>query len=427
VNRTERRLQRKQAKKARGKSGAATPKDGSSIHLTKANVQALELAIKFHTAGQFAEAERLYQQTLQADPHHSDALNLLGVLNSQIGNQELAMELIGRALANRPDFAEAHNNLGNVQLNLGRSDEAERSYQKALEINPQYAQAHYNLGKQRQDRNDLKSAIESYQKSLAISPEFIDAHYNLGIGHKDSGSQDAAIASFQKVISLDPNHHRANHLLNSLLGRTTETAPREYVEDVFDSYAVKFDKHLQDDLSYNAPRLLKNSLTDSNLIVGKFERTVDLGCGTGLAGIEFRDLTEELIGIDVSKNMISEAHKKGVYDTLHIDDIVNALNASEVKYDLFISTDVFIYVGALLPVFRCVKAHAAENAIFAFSTERIEGDGFTLGESGRYSHAKEYVFSVAAECGFQVESYTQFDLRRHGSGWIEGDIFILSC
>jgi len=73
--------------------------------------QALELAVQHHTAGRLSEAETIYQQLLHSDPNQPVALNLLGVIAHQTEKNELAVDLIIKALTNRPDYAEAHYNL----------------------------------------------------------------------------------------------------------------------------------------------------------------------------------------------------------------------------------------------------------------------------------------------------------------------------
>jgi len=73
--------------------------------------KSLDLALQHHTAGRLPKAEGLYQQVLQADPNQPVALHLLGVIAHQVGKNDFAVDLIGKALAINPDFAEAHNNL----------------------------------------------------------------------------------------------------------------------------------------------------------------------------------------------------------------------------------------------------------------------------------------------------------------------------
>ena len=74
--------------------------------------QAIGLGLEHHNAGRLPEAESIYQQILQSDPNQPVVLNLLGVIAHQVGKNDIAVELIGKALAIKPDFSEAHSNLG---------------------------------------------------------------------------------------------------------------------------------------------------------------------------------------------------------------------------------------------------------------------------------------------------------------------------
>jgi len=53
--------------------------------------EAIDLAIQHHTAGDLAKAEGIYQQILQTDPDHPDALHLLGVISHQKGKTILPL------------------------------------------------------------------------------------------------------------------------------------------------------------------------------------------------------------------------------------------------------------------------------------------------------------------------------------------------
>ena len=169
MNRAEKRRQKKLAKKAasNAKLGKATiPSPGQQSPTIQ---QSLELAVRHHNAGDLAKAEGIYQQVLQADPNQPIALHLLGVIAHQVGKNDVAVDLIGKALAIKPDYAEAHSNLGVALQKLGKLDEAVASYHKALIIKPDFAEAHNNLGTTFQMLERIEDALASYD--LAQLPE----------------------------------------------------------------------------------------------------------------------------------------------------------------------------------------------------------------------------------------------------------------
>jgi len=74
-------------------------------------VATLADALALHRADRLDEAERLYDQLLEADPEHPDALHLKGVARMQRGDLRDAVRLIGRAIVQRPDDAAFYSNL----------------------------------------------------------------------------------------------------------------------------------------------------------------------------------------------------------------------------------------------------------------------------------------------------------------------------
>ena len=58
------------------------------------------------------EAEQHYRQALAADPKHIDALHLFGVLAHQAGRSDIAVDLIGKALALDERVPDFHYNIG---------------------------------------------------------------------------------------------------------------------------------------------------------------------------------------------------------------------------------------------------------------------------------------------------------------------------
>src|ERR1700730_19089964 len=106
----------------------------------------LPRAVALHTQGQLARAQALYEEILQAQPRHFDALHLLGVIAAVTGNPRKAVDLIGQALEIAPDNAVAHNNRGAALQELGQWDAALASYERAMALKHDYAEPFYNRG-----------------------------------------------------------------------------------------------------------------------------------------------------------------------------------------------------------------------------------------------------------------------------------------
>ena len=56
--------------------------------------EAFAIAVKLHQSGQLPAAKQIYEQILAAKPDHVDALHLLGVIASQSGQFDVAIDFI---------------------------------------------------------------------------------------------------------------------------------------------------------------------------------------------------------------------------------------------------------------------------------------------------------------------------------------------
>ena len=111
MNRGEKR-RRKKAEKAPKKTRPGQETIPSPEQQTLTIQQSLDLAEQNHTAGDLPKAEEIYQRILQTTPNQPVALHLLGVIALQVGKNDIAVDLITRAVDLKPDLAEAHSNLG---------------------------------------------------------------------------------------------------------------------------------------------------------------------------------------------------------------------------------------------------------------------------------------------------------------------------
>jgi tetratricopeptide (TPR) repeat protein len=179
--------------------------------------EALELAVRHHQAGELAQAEKIYRQILTLDRQHADALHLLGVIESGVGNYAKATDLISRAIAVNPQAAAYHSNLGNALKDQGKFDEAVASYERAVQIKPDFAQAHYNLGVALTELGRLDDAVASNRRALQIEPSYAQAYYNLGNALNEQEKFDEAVKAYECAMQIDPDYADAANNLGSAL------------------------------------------------------------------------------------------------------------------------------------------------------------------------------------------------------------------
>ena len=91
------RKERRREKKRGGAGQGAAPAADSR--------EALARAMQLHQAGRLQEAQGIYLRVLKREPENADALSLMGLLAHQAGRNDVAAELLGKALVVRPRFA----------------------------------------------------------------------------------------------------------------------------------------------------------------------------------------------------------------------------------------------------------------------------------------------------------------------------------
>ena len=295
---------------------------------------------------------------------------------------------------------------------------------KALTLKPDYAEAYNNMGNAFKDLAQPEEAMASYTKASSLKPDYAEAYFNMGNTLKAQGKLEDAIEAYNKAIAIKPNYAEASHVLSSLTGKTTKTAPREYVENLFDGYATKFDQSLVRDLAYDIPEVLTQLIVEKHG-GGSLGSILDLGCGTGLTGVKIREFCSNLEGIDLSSKMLELAKTKNVYDNLDQVDIVEYLSNADLDFDYFISTDVFVYIGELSEVFSLIKARNKKPGKLIFSTEHTEEEGFHLEKSGRYSHSLSYIKRLCKKFKFSISHFSETNLRKEKGSFLIGGLYLL--
>ncbi len=314
---------------------------------------------------------------------------------------------------------------GSAFYQQGMVDKALEYLEKCIELKPDLAEAYLTLNKIYRQQNRPDFAAASLMLYLEYAPNSIAVLFDLGNLFAAYKDYENAIVYFKRILEIDPDNGSAHHAVAALSGVTTATAPRQHVQNIFDGIADSFENHLTE-LGYFAPEKLKNMMLSLSKEKPRFHRAIDLGCGTGLSGIQFRPLVTHFTGIDLSPKMINIARERKIYDELAIEDVCQFIESSNHRYDLFIATDVFIYVGDLAHLFQMVSTHSLPGAHFLFTTEvASEETSYVLRPTGRYAHSRHYIEALARMHGFAIDLSQHDNLRNEGLQPIKGELFIL--
>lgn len=81
------------------------------------------------------------------------------------------------------------------------------------------------------------------------------------------------------------------------------------------------------------------------------------------------------------------------------------------------------YLGDLRPVFAAASAAAAPGAVFAFTLEDADGEGYELPPTGRFRHAPAYALATAADAGWAVVAATAAVLRINKGTNVNGHVY----
>jgi predicted TPR repeat methyltransferase len=138
---------------------------------------------------------------------------------------------------------------------------------------------------------------------------------------------------------------------------------------------------------------------------------LDLGCGSGLAGLSIKPRAAQLVGVDLAPEMIELARARNIYDRLEVAEITAWLDQGETPFDLIMSCDCLIYFGDLSEITRAAARRLKPGGVFAMSMERGDRAPFHLADTGRYTHHPDHVREVAAKAGLTVARMDEAFLR----------------
>jgi len=392
---------------------------------TQAIEDMLAVAVAAGAEGRLDEAETAFRAVLVMKPDHDEALFGLG-LNLLIARRfQEAVEPLTWA-AHAPNAEPVRRQcLAHALFLTGDFSRAADTFAATHGVEPLPEGARVTWARAAAynalDRVPAQAALDLYVQVAGPLAENLETVAREGFGILVAFQRlDAARALGAWLETRNPGDVVKTHELRVLLDPTIDRSPPTYVEALFDEFAERFDRQLVEMLDYRAPALLADLVADRRT---RFERILDLGCGTGLAAPSLERFGAELTGVDLSSAMLAKAAERGGYDHLVRAEAVEFLAGHPGNFDLIIAADVLIYFGDLTALFAAAAEALVPGGLLAVSTELGE-TGWKLTPTARYAHGDDYIQASSA-AGFKIVERQEIALRRETTSVTTGCLYVL--
>ncbi|MEO2054156.1 MAG: tetratricopeptide repeat protein [Nitrospira sp.] len=145
----------------------------------------------YSSAGQWRDAERIFQEMLQGEGRsehiREKAETALALALKRLRNEKSAQRHLQRG--NR--FFSAHDYLAAIE-----------SYERILTIYPSHVRSLYQTGFSHENLSENEKAIRFYEKVLDLDPRHVQARQRLGFIHETEGKNEKAIQIYRATLPL---------------------------------------------------------------------------------------------------------------------------------------------------------------------------------------------------------------------------------
>jgi tetratricopeptide (TPR) repeat protein len=232
------------------------------------SAELLNLARQRYEAGDFATADCLYRQVLDAEPDCAEALVLLAITCHQMGDFAQAETFYRRAIAVHPHDAEVHFRLAMVLLGLSRPGEAALHLREAVRLRPESPEPWNNLGNVLFLEGDFREAVQCYRAAVRLRPSYAEACQNLGNALREDDRVSEGLSWYRESVRLRPDNPKYRMNLAAALLET--------------GGAIEAEGHLREYLRQRpgAPRVLSTLIandlySDNDPAAAELERRLD--------------------------------------------------------------------------------------------------------------------------------------------------------
>ncbi|MCX6638145.1 MAG: tetratricopeptide repeat protein [Acidobacteria bacterium] len=172
----------------------------------------VEAAWDLLAKGERAQAVRVLEGIIGANPRDGEARLLLGSILAEDGKGPEAIAQLGEAVRLLPRSPLAHNALGEAFSASGEMTAARGEFEKAVALDPGFAQAHSNLGMILAQQGEPAAAAKHLERAIGLfgdTPDAAHPHYLRAKIYAEQDEAGKAAAELQAAVSLRPDFAEA--------------------------------------------------------------------------------------------------------------------------------------------------------------------------------------------------------------------------
>ena len=353
-----------------------------------------------------------YRWAIMYDPNdvaaRTNYASVLYALKDYVG----ALNAADAAVLMQPEFPDPYLICGNVLSLLGFPEQAMYSYHHALTFNPDniilgsYVAELYSKMEEPQDAfNVLMQLLSFYPKDYALHLQMATTLAFF----MQNGVPLKQVNEFAKKWQSEHSRHQVvQEVAPILLQHQMEYTPLtlERLQAAFDALAPIYDDANQDE-AITFINMFESALRP--IYAGRDDlRVLDIGCGTGLAAYPIKEYTAngQLIGVDISAELLKVASSKNIYSRLEQSEALYFIEREPEPFDALIASCSLPFFKDLNQAFAIFNRCLKEDGMFFFSVRQntLNDDDIVLYPPFSYIFSEKYVRSALLKNGFEIVS-----------------------
>lgn len=278
----------------------------------------------------------------------------------------------------------------------------------------------FNLGLYHFRTHNLNDAILRFKIVLLLNKNNSDAYYHLARCQFLKDQKEKAHEFLNKCLKISPAHKEAKFFLKFLdKNSIIDEIPISIIKEYFDKYATEHGEELDIKQGYFLP-------TDLAETTYKHKKNasyiLDLGCGMGITGFEFKKKypDAELIGVDISQQMLKQLQLKQqnqdskYYKSLINTEIEQYLLKTKKKFDIVIGCLSLHYNSSIFKNLTQIKSILAAEGVISLAVEKnsISKEEVALNyEHENFFYSKIYLEKEIKKSGLIILDIIETSIR----------------